>query len=242
MIWYTGHGERRTGNWCFKDGVITFEEVLALYKKHFQGRLLYLNCDCCFSGNWIQRCAEVLDSMGIGACGHQAIEQGILIKVGTACLPDQVAYDTYYSSNGVTLTSDGSEAMSFWGKKEIGSTEKRQTALFMDFTRVRCFSIPEESCQLGHIPSSVIWSWKDITDGKDSFIKRFGIAKGTTQKGRGWLYIIVCRDQLEEFITLTDGTRTINNDNYGHIVFSGLGQDPPAEIEKLWTLYGPIIF
>jgi len=161
------------------------------------------------------------------------------MKIGTACLPDQIAYDTYYSSNGVAPASDGSGVMSFEVEKEIGSTEKRQTALFMDFTEAHCFSIPEESCRLGRIPSSVMWSWKDITDRKDSFVKRFMIVRGTNQGRRAWYYVIVFHHQLEEFRTLTDGTRTINTTNYGHIVFSGWGQDPPAETEKLWRLYGP---
>ena len=238
MIWYTGHGERGTGNWCFKDGVITFEEVFALYRKHFMGKLLYLHSDCCFSGNWIQRCAEVLDSLGIGACGHQAKGEGILMKIGAACLPDQIAYDTYYSRNGVAPTSDG--AMSFWVKKEIGSAQNKQTALFMDFTDVRCVSVPEESCRLVRIPSEVRWSWKDITDMKDSFKKRFMIVTGTDRGRRAWFYVIVFNHRLEEFIALTDGTRTVNTSDYAHVVFGGWGQEPPAETEKLWTLYGPI--
>ena len=158
LIWYTGHGEEGTGNWCFKDGVITFEEVFALYKRHFQGKLLCLICDCCFAGHWIQRCGEALDSMGIGACGHQAREHGILIKIGTSCQSDQTASDTCFASNGVRLGSEG--RLTFSICKDIGPT---QTTFFMDFTKARCFSKPKESCRLGHIPSTIRWNWKQLT-------------------------------------------------------------------------------
>ena len=39
-LWYTGHGERGTGNWCFKDGVITFEDIFGLYMDHMRGKRL----------------------------------------------------------------------------------------------------------------------------------------------------------------------------------------------------------
>jgi len=83
--------------------------------------------------------------MGIGACDHQARERGILIKIGAACLPNEVAYDTCYSKKGVATASDASGVTSFWTKKEIGPTEnKRKTAFFMDFTVVQC---PGNKCR-----------------------------------------------------------------------------------------------
>ena len=27
LIWYMGHGQKNTGNWCFKDGEITLDEI-----------------------------------------------------------------------------------------------------------------------------------------------------------------------------------------------------------------------
>ena len=236
MIWYTGHGEEGTGNWCFKDGVITFEEVFALYIKHFQGKLLGLICDCCYAGHWIQRCGETLDAMNIGACGHQARQNGILIKIGASCLPDQTACDTCYSSNGVRLSSDG--RLSFLPGKEIGPT---QTAHITDFTEPHCFRKPEELCRFHQLP----WTWKDLTikDKADRLENRLRIVRGTDRGKRAWHYVVVFDDQLEEFIALTVGTKTtlnlVNLEEYSHVILSGWGKDPPAETKNLFITYGP---
>ena len=232
LIWYTGHAEEGTGNWCFKDGVITFEEVFALYKKHFRGKLLYLVCDCCFAGHWIRRCGEALDAMNVGACGHQARQNDMLIKIGASCLPDQTACDTCYSSNGVRLSSKG--RFSFFIEKDIGPT---QTALFMDFTESRCFRKPEELCRFHQLP----WTWKDLTikDKTDRLEKRLRIVRGTDEGRQVWHYVVVFDDQLEEFIALINGETVMNLANFSHVIFSGWGEDPPAETKNLFTTYGP---
>ena len=237
LIWYTGHGEEGTGNWCFKDGVITFEEVFALYKKHFRGKLLYLICDCCFSGHWVQRCGETLDSMGIGPCGHQARKHSILIKIYTSCKPDQTACDTRFTTNGVRLDSNGRLTLSVW--KDIGPT---QTTTGIDFTQSRCFNKPEESCRLHCIPSALRWNWKDltITEKYARLNKRILIVRGKDKGRQCWHLAIVFEHQLEEFLAALK-TGHIDIDKYGHSIFSGWGKDPPAETKKLWTTYGPIL-
>ena len=238
LIWYTGHGEKGTGNWCFKDGVITFEEVFDLYKRHFRGKLLYLICDCSYAGHWIQRCGETLDSMGIGACGHQARQNGILMKIATSCKPDQTAIDTCYTNYGVSPYSDG--RLGFFMGKDIGLT---QTALFMDFTRARCFSKPEDSCRLGRIPFTIKWNWKQLTheDKKARLNDRLFTVRGRDRGRKVWHFVIVIEHQLEEFEAAVR-TGTVDVADYGHVVASGWGEDPPAETKKLWTTYGPTSF
>ena len=236
MIWYTGHGEEGTGNWCFKDGVITFEEVFALYKKHFEAKLLSLVCDCCYAGHWIQRCGETLDSMGIGACGHQARQNGVLIKIGASCKQDEKALDTYYTSNVVTILEG---RLGFQMKQDITPT---QTALFVDFTLARCFNKPEKSCRLHRIPSELRWNWKDLII-KDKYARlnnRILIVRGKDRGRQCWHLAIAFEHQLEEFLA---ALKTENADiaKYGHSIFSGWGEDPPTETKKLWTTYGPIL-
>uniref|UniRef100_A0A1X7VFE7 Uncharacterized protein n=1 Tax=Amphimedon queenslandica TaxID=400682 RepID=A0A1X7VFE7_AMPQE len=55
---YTGHGEKDTGNWCFKDGVISFNDIFELYINHFKGKPLSITSDCSYSGNWINECGK----------------------------------------------------------------------------------------------------------------------------------------------------------------------------------------
>ena len=87
MIWYTGNAQQKTGDWCFKDGTISFQELFHIYITHFTGRLLYIVSDCYYSGQWVYTCAEMLDNMGIPPCGHEARKRGILLKVYAPAIP-----------------------------------------------------------------------------------------------------------------------------------------------------------
>lgn len=77
-----------TGNWCFKDGVITLENILDLKTKHFRDRLLTL---VCYAGQWVHRCIGIVNNQGIGPCGHKTRDAGFLIKIFTSCHPTQIA-------------------------------------------------------------------------------------------------------------------------------------------------------
>ena len=103
LIWYTGHGGRETGNWVFEDGCLKFEDIYHLYKKYFKGRYLYIVTDCCYSGAWVVECARLLDEDDI-KCSHDAKREQVYIKVFASCLPDELAYDKFYSKHkGVKL-------------------------------------------------------------------------------------------------------------------------------------------
>lgn len=115
LIWYTGHGEARSGNWVFKDGCLKFEDIYRLYRKYFKGRYLYIVTDCCHSGAWVVECARLLDKDGI-KCGHTAEHQRIYIKVFASCLPEEAANDKFYTQcQGVRshTSSNGREAIVF---------------------------------------------------------------------------------------------------------------------------------
>ena len=56
MLYYTGHGQVGTGNWCFNDGTISVEEILGLLPGGCYYPVLF--CDTCYSGNWANFCLE----------------------------------------------------------------------------------------------------------------------------------------------------------------------------------------
>ena len=139
LIWYTGHGERDTGNWVFKDGCLTFEDIYDLYNESFKGRYLYIVSDCCYSGSWVVECARLLDRDGI-RCGHAAKRQKVYIKVFAACLPNESAYDKFYTQcKGVKLHSqeDYSKTITFAEHRRLHDKDSKhsQTTLGVDFTK-----------------------------------------------------------------------------------------------------------
>eukprot|EP01084_Bolivina_argentea_P148119 259027_1 len=79
-IYYTGHGQTNTGNWCFADGVVTLREVITTVRALSDVRLLIV-CDCCYSGNWCENLAE-----------YKGKYNEIVIKAAT--WPGKLAVDT----------------------------------------------------------------------------------------------------------------------------------------------------
>ena len=140
LIWYTGHGEKETGNWVFEDGCLKFKDIYCLYKKYFKGRYLYIVTDCCYSGAWVVECARLLDKHGI-KCGHGAKRKRVYIKVFAACLPGEPAYDKFYTKcKGVKLHKhdDHSKSIAFAEHQELqwkSPSKGSQTTLGVDFTR-----------------------------------------------------------------------------------------------------------
>ncbi|KAJ7354975.1 hypothetical protein OS493_029085 [Desmophyllum pertusum] len=56
MLYYTGHGEIGTGNWCFADGTISIQEIV----DSLPGGTYYpmIFSDACYSGHWANDCVE----------------------------------------------------------------------------------------------------------------------------------------------------------------------------------------
>ena len=152
LIWYTGHGERGTGNWVLEDGCLRFEDIYNLYKRCFKGRYLYIVSDCCYSGSWVEECAKLLDRDGI-KCGHEARRQKVYLKVFAACLPNKKAWDKFYTEcRGVKLHSNGDRrTIAFAEHRKLtyrsDDYQYSQTTLGVDFTQSdKCILDEEGKC------------------------------------------------------------------------------------------------
>ena len=235
MIWYAGHGEKGTGNWCFRDGKITFEDILNLYGKYFFGRLLYIITDCCYSGSWVDKLAKKMDAMGIGACGHEAKKRGFFLKIGAACRSDQKAYDALYTKEAVSVGDDG--IMQFSLGKKLHTT---QTTMFLDTTSMRCFHGPSRECLLHNLEPAQHWKWADlVTPEKISRLQdRFRIVRGFVSDRRVWRIVFVHDNLYDQFMqTIESGS--IDVARYAHILASGAGNDPPEDMLEFMTSYRP---
>ena len=54
MLYYTGHGEVGTGNWCFKYGTISIQEILDMVPAGTYYPMVF--SDACYSGHWANFC------------------------------------------------------------------------------------------------------------------------------------------------------------------------------------------
>ena len=121
----------------FEDGDLTFEEIYVLYNAYFKGHYLYVVTDCCYSGAWVVECARLLDRDGVG-CGHAAKRKQVFIKVFASCLPNEAAYDKFYTMcKGVRSCRNNmyTRTMRFAKHKKISHDGFSQTTLGMDFTQ-----------------------------------------------------------------------------------------------------------
>ena len=53
VVYYTGHGEIGTGNWCFADGTLSLHEIEELLEGCSHPLLI---SDSCYSGHWANLC------------------------------------------------------------------------------------------------------------------------------------------------------------------------------------------
>ena len=217
IIWYTGHGERGTGNWCFKDGVISFEEVFALYMNHFKGKVLTLVCDCSYSGSWVEQWARKLDEIGVPPCGHHTREQGIFIKVFCSCEGDQQATWLTYSEEGVYVDEKILKSVQIGKKLTSG-----QTAYGKCFTCIRCRKTSDEECE---VPPH--HTWVDRIINADYVY----LVRGHDKDRPAWHYVLVDKEKVEEFKDQVT-TGRIDLAEYGKILRSGWGNNPSEELKE----------
>ena len=221
LISYLGHSEKDTGNWCFKDGTISFQEIFNLYRKHCTNKLLSISSDCSYSGQWVREGAKTLDSLGIPPCGHRARKNGALIKVFASCQPDQEAAEPCYSIEGVTVKDDGSI-------KNYAKQLSRQRSMWFDSTRLVCCRGPDSPC-----PQSIFehLKWEDGVENTMS-VHRIERKKGTRDK---WYYILLHRAgeaYQKEFHSQLAKDANLRLSDWGYILESGEGKNIPDTVEN----------
>ena len=238
MIYYTGYAEEGTGNWCFEDGTISFQEIFELYKKYLTNKLLHIFSDCCYSGQWVVDCSKCLDEMGIGACGHALREKGILIKISASCQPSQKATIGIFPSQGI-FYDDDHNSMFYYSNKELS---KMQTTYDGNFLKTKClqFQGPTAPCKLPDIPSRCSWKWVDVIaiDFKDRPSSLIYTIRGKVQGKKAWQCVLVEKKLVDKFkAELSIGI--INASRFGYVISSGWGKMPPDDVAKKVKIYSP---
>ena len=228
VIWYTGHGEKNTGNWCFKDGVITFQDIFGLYMDFFRGKQLTIHSDCSYSGNWIKDCVKTLDDLGIPSCGHHTREQGILLNVFCSCDNDEETTALCYITEATEFDEINNSIVVLVNTK----LSSGQTTKLGGFVEIRCSKTATETCE---IESMCTW--------EDRFYN-YHLVKVVNNKDEDkevWYIVLVDEDKIEAFKNIAS-TRTIDAGDYGTVLYSGRGQNPPKDIiRKVYLRFMPYI-
>ena len=221
MLHYIGPGQRETGNWCFKDGFISFEEIMELYTQHLKprGRVLAIVSDCSYSGRWVKEAMTFMKGQGVGPCGHQAKEKGILVKVIASCLGNEVPAELAFSTH--CADNDNAGYLSFYtNRKEIHDDQHTNG---LDFTEVRCNNKIDQPCTMA--PQSTWQQWSN-----ERIIYK---VRGKDRGQPAWYYVLLedDEDNIQTYLTkVKEGSLDVAD--YGQVLKSGWGKDPPEETEK----------
>ena len=210
-----------TGDWCFSDGFVSFREIMDLYTQHFRGRVLTITCDCSYSGSWVREAMVFMDEQGVGPCGHMAKEKGILVKVFASCLaneiPAELAFSTHCAENNMSTGNIG-YTIGFHSKE----IHEGQHPSGLDFILVRCINKIDKPCTMA--PGSTWEQWRTV--------QRVFLFRGKDKGRPAWHYVILKDNEDtqkafdEKFALCLDLT------DYGEIVKSGWGKDPPDDVVK----------
>ncbi len=223
MLHYIGPGQRKTGNWCFKDGFISFEEIMELYTRYLKprGRVLTIVSDCSYSGSWVKEAMTFMKGQKVGPCGHQAKEKGILVKVIASCLANEVPAELAFSTHCAKNNNDGKISYIIDFRSEEIHDDQHPSGI--DFTAVQCNNKIDQPCTMA--PQSTWQQWSNER-----------IICKVRSKDRGqpaWYYVLLedDEDNIQTFLTKVN-KGSIDVADYGQVLKSGWGEDPPEDIKK----------
>ena len=194
-----------------------------LYTQHFRGRVLTIVSDCSYSGSWVREAMAFMDEQGVGPCGHVAKEKGILVKVYASCLANEIPAELAFFTHGIT-NNPNTGRVTFNGPDYRGNEiHDGQHPSGLDFTRVRCKNKIDQLCTMA--PGSTWEQWRTA--------ERIFTVTGKDRGRAAWHYVKV-EDNEDTRKAFHDALATghINLADYGEIVKSGWGKDPPDDVEK----------
>ena len=223
MIWYTGYSHAKTGNWCFKDGYITFNDIFELYNRHLKGKVLTIISDCSYSGQWLKDCVKVLDEKSILSCGHHCKKNDIQIKVICSCQENEMA-TTLAFINAVQV-QDGH--IWFYPLRSLQSGQT--TAMRGDFTMICCGSrdVDPSKCE---IKEGFNCNWEERLFTDLSLIYLIVGCKGFDSLDCFWYYILVDKDKHDLFRERLQ-RENIDIALFGEILYSGKGHEPDEQTQ-----------
>ena len=220
VVWFTGLSQSGTGDWFFRDGTISFEEIFDLYQTHFKHRILYIISDCSFSGCWVLRAAAALDSMGIPPCGHHTRECGVALKIWASSQPESVAQELYMIRNIVKIDKDGYVSTSTWfHKKDSVCSVLNSSFTYCPSKLSNCCSLPDFCGSFG---------WMGHVKVKPSLIY---VVRGKDKGRPAWHYVLVDEGRENAFKEKV-ASGTVDVAVYGKVIKSGWGRDPPDDVKN----------
>ena len=151
------------------------------------------------------------------------MEKGILLKVLASCKPSEMAATPCFSVRAVDNEKNTGEIRNYISKE----LRENQHTYGINFTTISCDKDPDQPCSL---PPDFTWHRK--SEGERLFK-----VKGTNRGQPAWHYVVLVDDEetIKKFKEKTQdaesGKHPIDVSEYGQVVKSGWGEEPPNEVK-----------
>ena len=139
-----------------------------------------------------------------------------------SCQADQKATEPCYSVEGVELADDGT-LLSNIRKK----ASEKQSFCGTDFTQLVCLRGPDESCLSAEALKN--WTWQDAVGG--GLRSRVYTVRGKVRGRQAWYLVLLSKKSEEYKEQFLEKVESGTAANWGYIIESGLGEDPPQNIK-----------
>ena len=167
----------------------------------------------------MRECAKTLDSLHIPPCGHRARENRAMVRMFASCQHNEEAAEPCFSTEAFTVEDDGSVS--------IHSCQLTQQKLtYFNSTRLVCCRAPDSPCPKNTFQHL---TWENAVDKSISLI----LAKRTERDRDMWYYVLPHRAgdaYCDEFRTQFQSDIQLRLSDWGYILESGEGQDPPQDV------------
>ena len=191
--------------------------------EHLRGKSLQIITDCSYSGNWIKECAKKLDECGILSCGHHTREQGILLKIFTSCQPNEEAILLTFCRRGIRYSEVDKGVVVTYDEVIKPGENQAQYSLYTDFRHIQCNKEPEQQCELDST-----CTWEDRIGNKK---RQVFLVNNEHKSFSSWYYVLVYEDKIDDF-KASKNIKVGAAANYGKVLYSGPGANPPKDIEE----------
>ena len=189
---------------------------------HEEGKCLEIVSDCSYSGKWIAALREFLDGVEVQPCGHSARENNFLLKVRTSCRSHEIPHTLLYSTRG---RGNNKSTGALYVQVNGYEIEEDQHCWRIENTEIICKEDAtfEDPCSLP----------KDYTWHNQSEVERLRLVRGEDNGRPAWHYVLlVDDDEIIEMFQKEEKTGTINLADFGKVIKSGWGQDPPDDVKE----------
>ena len=190
--------------------------------EHYRGCILDIHTDCSHSGNWVSACEEFLDEHGVQPCGHSGNEKGILLSVTSLCRRAELPHCLLYSIRAMV---NGKNTGTLASLEEGSQVSESQHLRKVTTLQISCESTSiNDPCTLR--PN---YTWRKKREADRVYLVR----RQDHQCGCPvWLYVLLVDDEetVEKFKEAAR-QRRVDVRDYGQVLQSGQGENPPNEVK-----------